>query len=138
MQLIFAEKPDLSPEEVAGLRTAVGWDERLGKITQIQGRIYYWAGCFTGHNLVGYVEVLSDRVDDAYIRNLMVHPGQQRRGIGLRLLEMAAAKVKADGIKTVNVLFEPDLTPLYRKAGFTIVSGGLIDNEAHRPGPVQG
>ncbi len=136
MQLIFVEKPDLKPEAVAGLRMAVGWDERLNKITQMQGRIYYWAGCFNGDDLVGYVEAISDRVDDAYIRNLMVHPDHQRRGIALKLLTMSAAQIKADGIKMVNVLFEPELTALYRKAGFSIISGGLIDNEEVRPGAV--
>jgi ribosomal protein S18 acetylase RimI-like enzyme len=132
MQLVFSEKPDVAPDAVAALRKAVGWDERLDKITRMQGRLYYWAGCLDGDKLVGYVEAISDQVDDAYIRNLMVHPDHQRRGIGLKLLEMLSARVKADGIKMVNVLFEPELASLYRQAGFAIILGGLIDNEAAR------
>jgi len=130
MQLQFIERPKLDAVALGQLRRAVGWDERLKKIRLTLGRCYYWAGCFDGGKLIGFVEVVSDGVDDAYIRNLMVHPDYQRRGIGLKLLQMAQGRIKADGIKTVNLLFEPELAPFYRKAGFRIVSGGLIDNEA--------
>jgi ribosomal protein S18 acetylase RimI-like enzyme len=129
MELEFAVDPALEAETVAALRSAVGWDQRLENIRQAAGKSYLTAACFAGELLVGYVEVISDRVDDAYIRNLMVHPGCRRRGIALKLLEMVTDRIKADGIKMANVLFEPELAPLYRKAGFAIVAGGLIDNE---------
>ena len=132
MQPAFIEKPDLTPEAVAALRKAVGWDERVDKIRQYLGRLYYWAGCLDGDLLAGYVEVVSDGVDDGYIRNLIVHPSYRRRGIGLKLVQMAAARIEADGIKTANLLFEPELVPFYRKAGFTIVAGGVIDNEMRK------
>lgn len=129
MELKFLADPALPAEDIAALRKAAGWDERVDKINRSAGGIYYRAACFDDDLLVGYVEAVSDRVDDAYIRNLITHPDYRRRGIGLRLLEMVTARVKADGIKTANALFEPGLAPLYRKAGFNIIAGGLIDNE---------
>ncbi|MFU8794763.1 MAG: GNAT family N-acetyltransferase, partial [Dethiobacteria bacterium] len=63
------------------------------------------------------------------IRSLVVHPDYRRRGIALNLLKMVTERIKKSNIKTTNVLFEPELTDLYRKAGFRIVGGGLIDNE---------
>lgn len=130
MLLQFIEKPDIDAVALAQLRKAVGWDERLAKIRLTLGRCYYWAGCLAGGKLVGFIEVVSDGVDDAYIRNLIVHPDYQRQGIGLKLLQMTKERIRADGIKTVNLLFEPELARFYQKAGFRIVSGGLIDNEA--------
>ena len=44
--------------------------------------------------------------------------------------KIALEKIKADGIKMVAVVFFPHLKDFYEKAGFKIVSGGLIDNEA--------
>ncbi len=129
MKLDFVFDPPLEAETVAALRLAVGWDERLEQIRRAAGRNYLTAACFAGELLAGYVEVISDGVDDAYIRNLMVHPGYRRRGIALGLLRMVTARIRADGIKMANVLFEPDMASLYRKAGFVIVAGGLIDNE---------
>ncbi|MEW5785599.1 MAG: GNAT family N-acetyltransferase [Bacillota bacterium] len=126
---MYVEKPDIDAAELAFLRKAVGWDERLDKIRRSAGSCYLRIGCFSAGRLVGFVEVISDFVDDAYIRNLIVHPDFQRQGIGLRLLQMVAARARADGIKTMNVLFEPALTGFYAKAGFTIMCGGLIDNE---------
>jgi ribosomal protein S18 acetylase RimI-like enzyme len=129
MELEFAVNPALEAEAVADLRLAVGWDARLEKVRQAAGRLFFTAACFDGRLLVGYVEVVSDGVDDAYIRNLMVRPGYRRRGIALKLLQMVVERIRASGIKMANVIFEPDLAPLYRKAGFVIVNGGLIDNE---------
>jgi ribosomal protein S18 acetylase RimI-like enzyme len=75
------------------------------------------------------VDVVSDGIDDAYIRDLVVHSDYQRRGIGSKLLDMVVRRVKTDGIKMVNVVFEPGLKEFYRKANFVIMSGGIIDNE---------
>ena len=61
------------------------------------------------------------------IRDLVVHPDHQHRGIGSRLLDMAIVAIRDDGIRMANVVFEPGLERFYRKSGFHIVAGGLID-----------
>ncbi len=129
MRLSYVENPALDPAAVAALRVAVGWDARQEKLEQIIGSTYMTVACFNDDLLVGFVDVLSDGVDDALIRSLMVHSAYQGEGIALELLKMAIKRLKGDRIKTINVLFEPELTPLYQKAGFKIVSGGLIDTE---------
>lgn len=130
MRLNYVENPDLQAQEIAALRTAVGWDAREEKLQKIVGCTYMTAACQDENLLVGFVDVISDGVDDAFIRNLLVHPRYRRRGIGLQLLKIVVQRTKQDNIKTVNVLFEPELTGLYLKAGFRIIGGGLIDNEA--------
>ena len=121
--------PLLKVEDVAALRLKVGWDSRTEQLERILGKTYLSAACFDNSRLVGMIDVISDGVDDALIRNLMVDPDYHREGVALKLLEMVKNQLKADRIKTVNILFEPDLKELYIKAGFRVVCGGIIDNE---------
>ncbi len=130
MHLTYTLNPQLRAEDVAALRSAVGWDARKDKLRKIIGYTYLTGACFDSDRLIGFVDVISDGVDDALVRNLLVHPGYRKQGIALALLEMIIKKLREDSIKTINVLFEPDLAELYRKAGFRIIGGGMIDNEA--------
>ena len=130
MHLTYSLNPHLRAEDVAALRIAVGWDAREDKLRKIIGNTYLTGVCYDLDRLVGFVDVISDGVDDALVRNLLVHPDYRGRGIALALLKMIISKTREDNIKTVNVLFEPELTELYYKAGFRIIGGGMIDNEA--------
>ncbi len=129
MGLLYVENPELDAAVVAELRTKVGWDARKEQLENILGSTYMILACFDDSNLVGIIDVISDGIDDALIRNLVVHPEYQRSGIGHKLLIKVLDRLKRDQIKTINVLFEGELTEFYRKAGFRIVSGGIIDNE---------
>ncbi len=130
MHLTYTLNPRLRAEDVAVLRSAVGWDARKDKLKKIIGYTYLTGACFDQDHLVGFVDVISDGVDDALVRNLLVHPDYQGQGIAIALLEMVIQRIREDNIKTINVLFEPELAELYRKAGFRVIGGGMIDNEA--------
>ncbi len=130
MGLNYLANPCLDADAVSALRRAVGWDARKNELKKTLGCTYLTAVCFDQKSLVGFVDVISDGVDDALIRNLIVHPEYQGQGIAQNLLKMVIEKIRADKIKTINVLFEPEHTALYREAGFRIISGGIIDNEA--------
>lgn len=129
MLLQFVENPKLDTGVVAELRSAVGWDAEKKRLEMVVGCTYMTAACFDDNQLVGFVDVMSDGLDDALIRGLVVHPAFQRRGIGLQLLQMVIGQTKKDGIKTTNVLFDPGLIDFYQKAGFKIICGGIIENE---------
>ena len=129
MELCYEYNPHLKADQVARLRKLVKWDGRVEKYKKKLGNTYFCVACFTDNELIGYVDVVSDGIDDAYIRDLIVHPDYQRCGIGSKLLGMVIKRVKADGIKMVNVVFDPRLEEFYRKANFIIMSGGIIDNE---------
>ena len=79
----------LAAIQVGQLREAVGWDARVEKHQRILGNTYLCAACFHGDELVGYVDVVSDGVDDTHMRDLMVHPGYERQGIASNLIEAA-------------------------------------------------
>ena len=97
------------------------------------GKTHLWAACFSDRKLVGYVDVVSDGVADAYIRDLVVHPDHQHRGIGSHLLDLVIGAVRDDGVRMANVVFEPGLERLYRKSGFHIMAGGVIDFDPPQP-----
>lgn len=129
MELCYEYNPCLKADQIARLRELVKWDGRLEKYKKKLGNTYFCVACFADNELIGYVDIVSDGIDDAYIRDLIVHPDYQRCGIGSKLLGMVIKRVKADGIKMVNVVFDPRLEEFYRKANFIIMSGGIIDNE---------
>ena len=130
MEFCYEYIPHLKAEQVAELRELVNWDGRIEKFRKKLGNTYFCVACFADDTLVGYVDVVSDGIDDAYIRDLVVHPEYQRRGIGSKLLDMIIKRVRSDRIKTLNVVFEPRLNEFYEKANFVIMAGGIIDNEA--------
>ena len=130
MGYCYEYDPNLEAAQVAVLRTTVGWDARIERYQRILGNTYLCVACFLEDELVGYVDVVSDGVDDAYIRDLMVNPEHQHRNIGSTLIGMVIDRVKPSGIKMLSVLFEPWETDLYVQAGFNVMSGGEIDFEA--------
>jgi ribosomal protein S18 acetylase RimI-like enzyme len=129
MALRYEYSPKLIPQQIADLRLSVGWDGRVEKYKKKLGKSYLWVACFDNKSLVGYADVVSDGVDDAYIRDVIVHPDYQHRSIGTKLLEMITTRMKLDGIKMVHVIFDPSLETFYRQAHFTIMLSGVIDNE---------
>ena len=82
MAYLYEQNPNLEAVQIGRLREAVGWDARVDKYQRILGSTYLCAACFFKDDLVGYVDVVSDGVDDAYVRDLMVHPEHQGQCIG--------------------------------------------------------
>lgn len=129
MELRYEYAPPLTAEQIAHLRLSVGWDGRVEKYKRKVGNSYFCVACFDHDTLIGYADVVSDGVDDAYIRDVIVHPDYQHCGIGTTLLSMITTRIKKDGIKMVHVIFDPSLEEFYKKAHFRIMSSGIIDNE---------
>ncbi len=115
------------PYEIASLREAVGWDRSEGIYGQILKRQYAYYTVHIDSRLVGYLSVLSDGVADAFLLDLMVHPDYQRIGIGSSLVQRAVSDIKQEGIRCVQVTFDDRLEPFYKKCGFHIFKGGIID-----------
>jgi len=131
MELRYEYSPHLMAEQIADLRLSVGWDARVEKYKKKIGNSYFCVACFDSDALIGYADVVSDGVDDAYIRDVIVHPDYQHRGIGSTLLSMITTRLRTDGIKMVHVIFDPSLEEFYKNAHFRIMYSGVIDNEDH-------
>ena len=120
MRYRYEYNPTLSAAQVGELRETVGWDARIDKYQAILGNTYLCVACFYEDELVGYADVVSDGVDDAYIRDLMVRPEHQHQGIASNLIAMIVETVKGDGIKMVGVLFAPSCADFFAGPDFIL------------------
>jgi ribosomal protein S18 acetylase RimI-like enzyme len=119
----------LSGTQVEDLRSSVGWDGMQGKYDQILAQSYTHFSVTDNARLIGFVNVISDGVADAFLVDLMVHPAFQHQGIGKALITYAINDLREDGIRFIQVIFDPELESLYRECGFHIVKAGIIDSE---------
>jgi GNAT superfamily N-acetyltransferase len=125
----YIKNPKLKIEQLIELRESVGWDSMEDYYKKVLGKTYFSLGCYVNERLVGFVDVLSDGITDAFIRDLMVNPEYQGKGIGKRLLSITIEKLKEDGIYAINALFDEELKDFYKSFGFDIIYGGVMINE---------
>jgi ribosomal protein S18 acetylase RimI-like enzyme len=122
----------LTGAQVEALREAVGWDRMTGMYDLILNRTYTHFSVMEASQLIGFVNVISDGIGDAFLVDLMVHPDFQHQGIGQALVKQAVAELRADGVQLIQVTFEPELESFYRACGFHIVKAGVIDTKPGR------
>lgn len=84
---------------------------------------------FDGEKIVAMARMLGDMGLCCYIKDVIVRPGYQGRGIGRLLINELLDFTREHGIKGTDVFVElaavPDKIPFYEKLGFD-------ENEAHR------
>ena len=105
-----------------GGSSAAGWWDRirphsLGWITarDTEGRV------------VGFVNLVSDGGDHAFLVDTKTHGAYQRKGIGTRLVKLATQHAKVAGCEWLHVDFDPELASFYFGAcGFRPTDAGLI------------
>ncbi len=131
MEYIF-DAP-VSPAVLADLRQAVGWNRMEGDLANTSLRNAFHLCCFDGNNLIGYAAVVSNRVTDAYIQDVMVHPDWQRQGIGTALMEQVLERLRREGIYMVSVIYgDPALQALYERFGFQTMLCGQMEIRPER------
>jgi N-acetylglutamate synthase-like GNAT family acetyltransferase len=117
--------------EIECLRSAVGWEKLENKYDRILANSYTHFTVRADDRLIGFANVISDGICDAFLVDLIVHPNYQRHGLGRVIVERAVADLTADGIKCIQVTFNPEHESFYRDCGFHIFKAGIIDND-HR------
>ena len=87
-----------------------------------------WVTARMDHELVGFVNVVSDGLVHAWIQDVMVASTERRRGIGAVLVHTARKAAKEAGCQWLHVDFDDDLKDFYYgAAGFRPTNGGIID-----------
>jgi len=76
--------------------------------------------------LIGFYNLAWDGGRHATVFDLNVHPDYRHQGIALKMLELAPIIAKKNNIKFLHVDFDLKLEKLYKKAGFEIISAGII------------
>jgi GNAT superfamily N-acetyltransferase len=99
-------------------------DDWLGQVSR---HSLGWVCAVEGGELVGFINVPWDGGVHAFIIYTLVAAGARHRGVGTRLVEVAAENARAAGCEWLHVDFEDGLRPFYfGSCGFTPTNAGLI------------
>jgi GNAT superfamily N-acetyltransferase len=94
---------------------------------QVRSHSLGWVCARDRDELVGFVNVPWDGGVHAFVLDTIVAEGARRRGIGSRLVAIAAAEARAAGCEWLHADFEDHLRSFYFDAcGFTPTNAGLI------------
>jgi GNAT superfamily N-acetyltransferase len=86
-----------------------------------------WVCARAGTALIGFVNVPWDGGAHAFIVDTLVAPRERRRGIGTRMIEIAAMEARAAGCEWLHADFDDQLGAFYfGSCGFVPTSAGLI------------
>jgi ribosomal protein S18 acetylase RimI-like enzyme len=118
----------LKDAEMVGLVRAHGGLAAPGWWDQTRAHSLGWVTARAADGaVVGFVNVAWDGGDHAFLLDTKTHAEFQHRGIGTRLVEIAARNAKRAGCEWLHVDFEPHLQRFYFDAcGFRSTPAGLI------------
>jgi GNAT superfamily N-acetyltransferase len=69
--------------------------------------------------LVGFARVLTDRTQVALILDVVAAPDVRGVGIGIMIMDAVLAHPWVSGVRSVELVCQPDLVGFYRRWGFT-------------------
>lgn len=121
---------ELSADEFIYLWESV-WDEAPSpEQTELAMRnTLFRVSVFDGNSIVAMARMIGDMGLNYYIKDVVVKPEYQHKGIGKMLIDELMKFVKDNGVKGTGVFVElcamPDKIPFYEKQGFSA-------NEAQR------
>lgn len=118
---------DITAKEISDLRKSVGWNGMEKYYQKSILNSYFYICCYNDGIPIGFLDVVSNGVTDAYIQDVVVDPRFQNKGIGTKLINMAIEKLKSDNIYAISVLFEEALLGFYKKFGFNIMMAGQLE-----------
>jgi ribosomal protein S18 acetylase RimI-like enzyme len=125
---VLAWRDLLTDEEMFDLVVSHGGNPERGWWDKIRPHSLGWATARTQEGtLIGFVNVAWDGSDHAFLIDPKTRGSFQRRGIGTRLVRLAAEQASAAGCAWLHVDFEPHLRAFYFDAcGFRPTDAGLI------------
>ena len=122
---------ELTAEQFIELWQAVGWGEgpALEQIRLAMEHTLFRVSIFDGDKIIAMARVIGDMGLDYYIKDVVVRPEYQGKGLGRMLINEILKFISENGIKGTDIFVElcamPDKIPFYKKFGFD-------SNEAQR------
>jgi GNAT superfamily N-acetyltransferase len=108
--------------------TRVYADDEWDWESQLARHSLGWVTAREGASLVGFVNVVSDRLVHAWLQDTMVGDAARHRGVGTRVVGIARDEARRAGCEWLHVDFGDELRPFYLEAcGFTPTAAGLIE-----------
>ena len=119
---------ELEDRELVALTASHGGRAEPGWWNRIRAHSLGWVTARQGDGaLVGFVNVAWDGSDHAFLLDTKVRPDQQHRGLGTRLVALAACHAKEAGCEWMEVDFAQGLGAFYFNAcGFRPTNAGLL------------
>ena len=126
--MTYAWRGPLADAEMVELVRSHGGRAEVGWWHRIREHSLGWVVARDAEGkVVGFVNIAWDGSDHAFLLDPKTRGELQRRGIGTRLVALAAQHAKEAGCEWLHVDFEPELEPFYFDAcGFTPTPAGLI------------
>jgi GNAT superfamily N-acetyltransferase len=122
---------ELTAEQFIELWQAVGWGEgpALEQTRLAMEHTLFRVSIFDGDKIIAMARVIGDMGLDYYIKDVVVRPEYQGKGLGRMLINEILKFISENGIKGTDIFVElcamPDKIPFYKKFGFDF-------NEAQR------
>ena len=122
---------ELTAEQFIELWQAVGWGEgpALEQTRLAMEHTLFRVSIFDGDKIIAMARVIGDMGLDYYIKDVVVRPEYQGKGLGRMLINEILKFISENGIKGTDIFIElcamPDKIPFYKKFGFD-------SNEAQR------
>ena len=104
-----------------------GLEAEQGIVRRLEKHSLAYLCAFEKAELVGFVNVAWDGNVHGFILDTTVHPEYQRQGVGIKLVEEAAAVAKERGLEWLQVDYEEELEPFYKACGFRPSKAGLMN-----------
>ena len=119
----------LGDEEMVDLVASYGETPMPGWWDRVRPHSLGWVTArIADGTVVGFVNVVTDGCDHAFLIDTKTRGGYQRSGVGTRVVTLAAQHAKAAGCEWLPVDFDDCLAAFYFDAcGFEPVRAGLID-----------
>ena len=130
MENITIKHNVLTAEGFCGLWSSVWGDPpKLEQVELALANTLFSVSAYDGEKLIVMARMIGDKGLCCYIKDVIVSPGYQSRGIGRALINELLGYVEENGISGTDVFVElaavPDKIPFYEKLGFD-------ENDAHR------
>lgn len=122
----FRVSPALGDGELNGLFATAWVHHEQRNFEPVLQRSLVYVCAYLRSSLVGFVNVAWDGGAHAFLLDTTVHPDLRRRGIGRRLVLLAADETRERGILWLHVDFEPHLRHFYEGCGFRPTEAGLL------------
>ncbi len=117
----------LADAEMIELVDSFGGKSEAGWWDRVRPHSLGWVTARNADGLVGFVNVVSDGGDHAFLIDTKTHGAHQRKGIGTRVVSLAAQHAKAAGCEWLHVDFGAEHARFYFDAcGFRPTEAGLI------------
>jgi len=121
-QFITDPNPGEIKQIMALYREAGWWDDLDNENYEMIRRIVSGSHCFLTardeNEIVGMGRAISDRVNDAYIQDVIVSPLLRHQGIGTKIVEEIVRCLYGDNMRWIGLIAQNHTHAFYRKIGF--------------------